>query len=756
MQVERSNGIVVLGRFVVAVLLFAVACDGSTSGGDAGIDGWFLPSDGGPTLVVRAPTPAAPMPPVLGPCPDGWRELTSETNLTTCEPWPEGGPASCDDDEIHLPGHAGCEPIGPACPSGDFPDDLPTSGVLYVLAGATSGDGSEALPFGTIAEATAIASPGDMIAVGAGEYPGAVTVPSGVTLRGACAARTTLSSSTFAMTAGVITVGGPDVTLRDLSVGASARPGIWVGRDAVAHIESVIVERAFGLGVMVALGGRMTASRIIVRETESLPEGSFGRGLDVEAGGVAEVSESLFERNHEHGVAAGLPGSSVRLSDCVVRDTQSDNTGLLGRGLNVQDTANGEAYRTVFEGNHGSGVFVGRGGATLVLDQVVIRDTSGHARDDTDGGGLGVQLEATARVTRTLIERNRDIAILVALTGAMLDMSDVVVRDTEAQASDGDKGVGLLAHSGGSASVTRTVFERSRALGVYMSRGGTLTLVDVTIRDTRSQESDGMLGRGLNLQEGTTTTAERVFIESSADVGVFVAGAGASLSWVDGVVRDTRSRPFDLGGGRGMVVQDGASVDLERVLIERSRDVGVLVVGGSTATLREVAIRDVASREYDGQMGRGLAVQEGAAVTGSSVLLERSRGHAIYASSGATVLLDRLNVLDTLPMECADTTCVREPGGTAIGSYYGATVRVSDFIVRDADLCGVHVAESGQLDLARGEVVGCAVGACVPIAEYDIGRLRMGVAYYENGINLDAASLVIPEPLTPGESVTAE
>jgi hypothetical protein len=743
--------------FLVLTALSLVGCGTSMDGSDVGPDTATPPGDGGTGYVVDAPSPMAPAAPELGPCPDGWRALTSETGVETCEPWPESGPATCAADEIHLPGHAGCEPIGSACPAGDFPADLPTSGVLYVLAGATSGDGSEALPFGTIAEATAVAISGDVIAVGAGDYSEEVTVPAGVTLRGACATRTVLSSSSFAMERGVITVGGPDVTLRDLSVGESGRPGIWIGDGATAQVEGVIVDRAFGLAVMVVLGGRMTASRIIVRDTEGLPGGSFGRGLNVEGGGVAEVSESLFERNRENAVAAASAGSIVRLDDCVVRDTQSDNRGLTGRGLNVQDEASAEASRTVFEQNRGAGILVGRLGATLTLDQVVVRDTNGQALDGEDGDGLVVQFLAEARVTRSLFERNSERGIMVAAEGATLEMSDVVVRDTQGRVSDGERGAGLVAHSGGSASVTRGLFEGNRQIGVGIGGDGTLTLEDVSIRGTQSQLSDGLLGRGLNLQEGSTTVARRVFVEDSADVGVYVASAGTTLSWVGGVVRDTRSRTGDLGGGRGIVVQDSASADLAQLLVERCREVGVLVLEGSTLTLNDVAVLDVQSRESDGRTGRGLSIQSRSTAMGSGILLERLRDHGIYASGAeTTVAFDHVNIHDIRPMECGSTTCVRESGGSGIGTYDGATVSVSEFAVSDAALCGVRVTDGTGLDLIRGEVYACTVGACVPTRDYDIARLQMDVSYSDNGANLDSTVLPVPTPLAPGEEAVTD
>ena len=127
--------------------------------------------DGPPTVDVNPAEPAAL--PVLTPCPEGWREVTDDgTGVVVCDPWPETGPGDCADDEAHLPGEPGCERVGPACPSGDYAEDLPTDRtIVYVLAGASSGgDGSITSPFASLEDATAASMPTDVIAVGRGTY----------------------------------------------------------------------------------------------------------------------------------------------------------------------------------------------------------------------------------------------------------------------------------------------------------------------------------------------------------------------------------------------------------------------------------------------------------------------------------------------------------------------------------------------------------------------------------------------------------
>src|SRR5688572_23985056 len=100
------------------LVLALIGCDVPAPLADAGTD---------------AATPMELMeaaPPVLTPCPAGWGEVTIG-GVVVCDPTP-GGPVECDAGEARFPGTAACAPVGRACPAGEFADELPASGVVYV------------------------------------------------------------------------------------------------------------------------------------------------------------------------------------------------------------------------------------------------------------------------------------------------------------------------------------------------------------------------------------------------------------------------------------------------------------------------------------------------------------------------------------------------------------------------------------------------------------------------------------------------
>jgi len=165
---------------LVAVLAFLAACgEPSAIDPDTGVDTAVpVPTIAIPWLEVRAP-PIAP--PVLVPCPMGWREVSVD-DVSQCEPYPEGGPSTCATGQAHFPGEAECRTVGEACPAGEFADSLPPGAdVVYVSASAPSGgDGSLASPFTTLSEVSwPTITAGTILAIGKGRYEGAMPIGAG-------------------------------------------------------------------------------------------------------------------------------------------------------------------------------------------------------------------------------------------------------------------------------------------------------------------------------------------------------------------------------------------------------------------------------------------------------------------------------------------------------------------------------------------------------------------------------------------------
>jgi len=413
--------------------------DGSIVDADSAVD-VDLPSE--VDLGVEPAAPAPPEPPqspILLPCPPGWREVVdTETGLETCDPWPEGGPQSCPGvDEAHFPGEAGCVRVGVACsPESDWAVDLPEPSlfegeILYVLAGAGEGGlGSREQPFGTIAEALELATPGVLVAIGKGTYDEALELQDEVTLHGACVAETLLTCTEPTEGSGTVTVRGQQVVLRNLRIGGGGA-GLVLAEDvaAEARVEAVIVDEAEGAGIVVRSGGGLVAEDLVVRDTaSSQTDQTGGYGLIARLGARVDLRRAAFEQNRVVSLLVSDPGTVLTLEDVVVRDTLSQQSdSLWGMGLNMSAGATATILRSAFERNKDAGVLAAEADTELILEDVVVRETSSREADGFFGDGIYLLLGAAGTITRTLVERNCGAGVTIRQMGAQAVLADVVV-----------------------------------------------------------------------------------------------------------------------------------------------------------------------------------------------------------------------------------------------------------------------------------------------------------------------------------------
>lgn len=702
-------------RWVPFALAIA-ACDGSGPV-DAGADG---ATDAGAPIVTRPPDipwlaagqppidpPAAP---VLTPCAPGWREVAPDgpDAVATCDPYPESGVEECGYGEAHFPGEPGCRSIGAPCPAaGAFADGLSDDGsVIFVdEAASVAGDGTRARPFQTLAEAIPLATRGMTIALSQGFYVEDFDAPEGVTLRGACTARTVLSARTSGGLA-VVTVSRPDVVLRDLVIGESARRGILVrGPSASLRLEGVMVTAATSEGIIVDEGGSLTGEDLLVRRTRASGlDATMGRGIDLRNGATAELSRVVLEDNLEVAALVSHAGTRLRLTDASIRRTQA-------------------------------------------------READGFA-----GHALAVVLGASAEVERAELVDNRDAAVMIDgadSMGTSARLSDVVVRGTLAAEGDGTAGVGVSVRRGGEVELARGHMVENHTDGVLSAEPGSVArLTDAFIVGTLPQPSDGHAGRGIDVELGGHVEVRRALLTRNHEVGVFVGGADATLDLQDLRIVDTRPRVDELAGA-GMAVSNGGSAAGARLVVERSREVGVIVERPDPGTppaqlvVEDLIVREILGRA-DGLLGRGLQVQQGSRAQITRALFERTREMAVTAAAeGSSVELVDVAVRDARSRACANTSCAREPIGFGVASILGSSVSLTRFLVERAELCGLFLARDGEIDLATGVVADNPIGVCLQVDGYDVSRLSDNVFFEGNDTRIEATSHVVSEPVTP-------
>lgn len=529
-----------------------VGCDG-TSPADAGLP------DGGPFL-------APPDIPWLAsglPCPEGWRSVR-EADVGVCDPYPEGGRASCGAGEAHFPGEPGCRPVGDACPSGPFADGLPAGGVVYVDANAAAGgNGTEAAPYASLSDVSwGTLGAGAVVALARGSYGGGVVLEPGVTLVGACAAETVLPgpSSVLSTPPTVrMTSAGEAAVVRNVTIADAPRLGVLVSDGGSLRLEGVVVERSTGVGVgLTDAGSELVARDVVVREVQAQMDDETGVGFAVMPGTRLEATRVIVEDNRLVGLFAQGPDAEVSLADAVVAGTESTGLSrLFGRGMGLQ---------------------------------------------------TGVHLVAE----RVLIASNRTAGIYLADAETTATLTDVVVRDTAPQEADMEMGRGIEAQRGASVTATRLVIARNHARGVLVSSGARAVLSDAVIVETRERVSNAGAGFGLAVQEGGRLEADRVVVARNLEVSASAVGEGTTLVLRDAIIREGLPSALSGAFGWGLYAELGASVTAERLVVDRARELGVASFGGSTMELSDVSITEVLTSEAPGrELGHGAAALGG-------------------------------------------------------------------------------------------------------------------------------------------------
>jgi hypothetical protein len=427
---------------------------------------------------------------------DGDRGCTA---ILPADPCPAG--------RMAVPGETDCHDVRPCADGtwGDIPVDATTQFVDGSFAGASKG--TMAAPWKNVMDAVNAASSGAIVAIAAGTYPEDVVVSKkSVRLWGRCPSMVTIKGIGLQPAAVTLFPGADDSELHavgargpDAAISVSGATGVvidhvWtyatanrsidiedsLGETSVAISDSLF-EGAHKFGAFVS-GATATFDRVVVRGVQSLADGTFGRGIEIENHGASRANVtlrgSIVEQCHEVGVVVFAADATIESS--IVRDTQpraSDHT--LGRGIDVLQDGGMRgtlAMRgSIVSGNAEANVVVAGGDATI--ESTMITDARPRASDATLGRGIAAQIfddqRANLIVRACVVARNLQIGISVA--GGDAQIESTLVRDTSPQSSDGRFGRGICVQpdleSGArsTATIHATVVRSSHDTGITVS-----------------------------------------------------------------------------------------------------------------------------------------------------------------------------------------------------------------------------------------------------------------------------------------------
>lgn len=335
--------------------------------------------------------------------------------------------------------------------------------------------------------------------------------------------------------------------------------------DVVIHGTRAFVQDDMALGVgLLTNGGSATLRRVAIVEAETGGIAVLGTTLDADGlivDGVAGVGTGTQAISSEEGAHVVLRG--VHVERAAVRAAIA----VLGAAIEVHD-------------------------ATLI-------DLSAP-EEERGGAGFFAVEGATAVIERMRVERFDGVAVGAGDVGTTLRASDLTLADPRAT---GRSGYGIQATDDCDVGVSRARITGARSIGALVD-SATASLEDVTLSGIASGEGDGDFGIGLLVDatgDAVTpahVTLSRAYVEGAHRHGVLVYGAAATLELRDVAVAATDPAPCGAttcegeAGGSGVVCAAGASLDAQRLLVERSSFAGLLLVEECGVSIVRGRVRD--------------------------------------------------------------------------------------------------------------------------------------------------------------------
>ncbi len=668
--------------------------------------------DATPDAVDLAPhdpqppaAPALPERPDMLPCPDGWAERATPSGTPYCHPFPDGR-VQCTGATYQRPGDRGCVPVGPTC-SGEFAEALPAN-AIYVRASSTAGDGTRARPFATLAEAIAIAPDGATIALSAGVHEADLTIRRDVAIVGACAAETTIRDHGEK---GLELRDGARLSLRRTTL--TSDPGLLI---------DVLGDSRLELHGVVLLSNDASALRVhagSLLARELLVRGPVNGASGISVQSECDIADAVIEIDSAGGVRS-IGGLRLDRIAIVPLPGTTIASGVL--------TGAGGLFATRIAVFAESGFIVSGSTPSLVEDAFVL---AGSKSPRISMPTTIAATRAELRVSRAFLGHG-----LTGVDSGLLELVDVVLNDTLPPVNHpGPSGIGV---SRAELHLERVSIDTAQGVQTNLSRisGSDLIIEDVQMSASSVPISVAALDSTIDLT--------RFAVRGGTSGGLMVAGGRATVR--DATIEDVAEGPAT---PVGIAALNGSRLTLERARVARAHlAAGLVAVGAGTRIVAsDVALEDLLAIGAEISYARGIDAENEAVIEADRVVVRGSRGHAAVALHRGELTLRDATLEDSVA--CA-SDCGGHPFGVAIGAY-DARVAVDGFLVRRAELCAVHLALAGEIDLARGAIEGSGAALCVGVDGYDLDRLTHQVTISGNERNLDSVRLPVPTPLPPIE-----
>jgi hypothetical protein len=491
---------------------------------------------------------------------------------------------------------------------------------------------------------------------------GATATVTGCSIQGAAEEGLRMQSDAIATLhdSSIIATGGHGAwvhgsTLQWEGGGVSSTGGTGVAGEsgALLTLSGIVVEGATYVGVEL-VGASAVLAGVTVAGTGAGETGEYGHGAQATAG--SSLQADGLELADNPGTGLFLDESEATVADLVARDG--------GTAIDLQGGELSLAGATLER--HVAGIQVGDGGAAA-LEDVTVAGTTG--REGFYGLGVAVADGAEATLERCAVEDtwaygaqvvdasftatdstfsvNRGGGILAA-GSATISLTGVEVRGMLAADALELPG-GVMLQLGASGTITDSVVGEGDGMGIYLVRGGTLDLTDVTVTTLSPTPAAGV-ALGVAVADGGDVRAERLEVRAVEGPGLLVVSGGA-LACRGCTLADNAFAAAAVGDGELSLEETAVSGTLGDA--SEGGGVGVYALDSSGKT--RLALRDVevGAHPYAGLwlVGGGSWSVEDSDVTGGTGVAAGAftiHGNAVYASGAGEVALSGCRLHDAV------------------------------------------------------------------------------------------------------------
>jgi hypothetical protein len=516
------------------------------------------------------------------------------------------GPATCAEGFTKSAGGWGCDTVLPAVacsgatrdalgsascvPVGDCSAAFPPAEATYFVDAAYADADLGPNKFRTITAALNAAPAGSTIAIETGTYAGGIVAKhDNTTLVGRCADEVRLVGTGTSLW-GVLANGKEGIVVRGVTL-EDHYEGVRAQYGGTLTITDSIIESPRSTGIIAwEPGSRVQAERIVIRNVKPQPGSPVPVfSVNADGGGVVELVDSAVTGSMDAGVVATNAvdpvdePSTLKLTRTVVRDTNLDEHSDAGGGVVVSGNSRAEVVESAVVDTRRIALvavaYEGVAPPSLVVTHSIVRGTledgSGNVASGAyaTGAGAGITLEDVS--FHQLVQTG-----LLTDTGGSITLRRGVVVGTRAGA-DGYWGMGAWAAYGGHLVIEDSALVDNAYYGAGLYGAGTdARLAGVLVAGTR-RDKDDHFGRGVNVEFGASMEMDRVTFIGNGDESVFVRGETAEAARANAtatrlLIRDTVSRA-DGSLGSGINVEMGAYFEADGVAVVRARRAGILV-----------------------------------------------------------------------------------------------------------------------------------------------------------------------------------